>query len=112
MVDRNTRLVGAVDEEAIVTAVAAGKDDLTGILDTEVASVSHQTQLTDCLALSADTPKALAVVDDDGRVVGVLARVTLLQALGQRKARAAQAAEPSNGHVARSDNALVEGSLR
>jgi glycine betaine/proline transport system ATP-binding protein len=42
--------------------------------------------LCDLIALSAGSPKALAVVDEEHRVVGVLARVTLLQALGQAAA--------------------------
>jgi glycine betaine/proline transport system ATP-binding protein len=87
VVDRDQRLRGAVDEEAVVEAVAAGKQDLNGILDDQDVSVPDHTYLSDLLALSAGTPKALAVVDDERRVVGVLARVTLLQALAQHRAK-------------------------
>jgi glycine betaine/proline transport system ATP-binding protein len=80
------QLLGAVDEEAVVAAVRDGAETLDGILDNRVVSVSEDTHLTELLALSADTPKALAVVDEERRVVGVLARVTVLQALGQRRA--------------------------
>jgi glycine betaine/proline transport system ATP-binding protein len=83
VVDREKKLCGAVDEEAIVAAVREGAQTLAGIYEDRVVSVSEHTHLSELLPLSADTPKALAVVDDDGRVVGVLARVTLLQALGQ-----------------------------
>lgn len=83
VVNREKRLCGAVDEEAIVTAVATGAQNLDGIIDDEVVSVPEHTHLSELLAVSAGTPKALAVVDDDRRLVGVLARVTLLQALGQ-----------------------------
>ncbi|MCX5367112.1 glycine betaine/L-proline ABC transporter ATP-binding protein [Streptomyces sp. NBC_00124] len=86
VVDRNKKLCGAVDEEAIVKAVQAGADSLDGVLDDQVVSVSVHAHLSELLAVSADTPKALAVVDDEGRVEGVLARVTLLHALGQRGA--------------------------
>jgi glycine betaine/proline transport system ATP-binding protein len=86
VVDRNKKLCGAVDEEAVVAAVRDGAETLDGILDNRVVSVSEDTHLTELLALSADTPKALAVVDEERRVVGVLARVTVLQALGQRRA--------------------------
>jgi glycine betaine/proline transport system ATP-binding protein len=86
VVDRNKKLCGAVDEEAVVAAVRDGAETLDGILDNQVVSVSEETHLTELLALSADTPKPLAVVDDERRVVGVLARVTVLQALGQRRA--------------------------
>jgi glycine betaine/proline transport system ATP-binding protein len=83
VVDREQTLCGAVDEEAVVAAVSRGEETLEGILDRHVVSVSVHAHLSELLPLSADNPKALAVVDDDGRVAGVLARVTLLQALGQ-----------------------------
>ncbi|MEU1513216.1 glycine betaine/L-proline ABC transporter ATP-binding protein [Streptomyces sp. NPDC005811] len=84
VVDREKRLCGAVDEEAIVRAVRDGDETLDGALDDQVVSVPENARLSDLLALSADTPKALAVVDDERRVVGVLARVTLLNALSRR----------------------------
>ena len=108
VVDRNTQLVGAIDEEAVVAAIAAGKEDLVGILDDQVVSVHQQEHLSSCLPLSAETPKALAVVDDERRVVGVLARVTLLQALGQRRPTPAA----TNGQTARTDSKMTEGAAR
>jgi glycine betaine/proline transport system ATP-binding protein len=83
VVDREMKLRGAVDEEAVVAAARDGKDTLDDILDDQVVSVSVNDHLNGVLPLSADNPKALAVVDDETRVVGVLARVTVLQALGQ-----------------------------
>lgn len=83
VVNRDKTLRGAVDEEPIVKAVGAGVQTLDGLLDDEVVSVNEHAHLSDLLAISADTPKALAVVDDEQRVVGVLARVTILQALCQ-----------------------------
>jgi glycine betaine/proline transport system ATP-binding protein len=88
VVNADKTLSGAVDEEAIVAAVRAGADTLDGLLDDQVVSVSQNTLLSDLVALSAETPKALAVLDDEQRVVGVLARVTLLQALRQSRAAA------------------------
>ena len=95
VVNRNRTLCGAVDEEAIAAAVRDGAQTLDGVLDTKVVSVPEHAHLSDLFALSADSPKSLAVVDDDRRVVGVLARVTLLQALGQN-----QLATPDNGQLA------------
>lgn len=90
VVDREKKLCGAVDEEEVVAAVGQGRDTLAGVLDDRVVRVSVHDHLSSLLPLSAENPKALAVVDDEDRVVGVLARVTLLQALGQCH---------SNGHV-------------
>jgi glycine betaine/proline transport system ATP-binding protein len=86
VVNRNQTLHGAVDEEAVVAGVGRGEQTLDGILDDQVVSVPEHAHLCDLLALSADSPKALAVVDDERRVVGVLARVTILHALGQTPA--------------------------
>lgn len=83
VVNRDRTLRGSVDEEAVATAVRDGAQTLDGILDDQVVSVPQHAHLCDLIALSADSPKALAVVDDARRVVGVLARVTLLHALGQ-----------------------------
>ena len=96
VVDREQTLCGAVDEEAVVEAVSRGEETLDGILDRHVVSVSVNAHLSELLPLSADNPKALAVVDDDGRVVGVLARVTLLQALGQCASSGRMNGDPSH----------------
>ena len=60
-----------------------------------------------CSAVSADTPKALAVVDDDRRVVGVLARVTLLQALAQRHGASAGRRRRASPSIAQADVRLA-----
>ncbi|CCH79760.1 glycine betaine ABC transporter (ATP-binding protein) [Nostocoides japonicum T1-X7] len=93
VVNRDRTLAGAVDEERVVAAAKEGAKTLEGILDTTVVSVPANARLSDLLWLSANSPKALAVVDDDNTVVGVIARVTLLQALAQVRAEHASALE-------------------
>ena len=113
VVDREQKLYGAVEEEAAAAAVAAGTQDLSGILDDQVVSVHQHTYLTDLLALSAETPNPLAVVDDERRVVGVLARDTVLQALGQHKAKPQTDGDrPSQAREADADSALAKGAAR
>jgi glycine betaine/proline transport system ATP-binding protein len=113
VVDDNKKLRGAVDEAAVAAAAAAGKQDLNGILDDQVVSVPEHTYLTDLLALSAETPTALAVVDDERRVVGVLARGTVLQALGQHKARpTADGDRPAQTRESDADSTLAKGAAR
>jgi glycine betaine/proline transport system ATP-binding protein len=82
VVNPDKTLAGAVDEEAVAAATRAGAQTLEGICSSEVVSVSEHAHLSEVLGVIAESPHALAVVDDDRRVVGVLARVTLLQALG------------------------------
>jgi glycine betaine/proline transport system ATP-binding protein len=113
VVDRDKKLVGAVDEAAVAAAIAAGKEDLNGILDDQVVSVPEHSYLTDLLALCAETPRALAVVDDERRVVGVLARVTVLQAIGQHRAKPqADGDRPSQTRESDADSALAKGAAR
>lgn len=113
VVDRQQKLCGAVDEEAVVAAVRDGKETLDGVLDDEVVSVSVHDHLNDLLPLSADHPKALAVVDDDSRVVGVLARVTVLQALGQcASSRRANGDPPAGDDAPASDPNSMEVTAR
>jgi glycine betaine/proline transport system ATP-binding protein len=85
VVNRDKTLRGAVEEEAVVKAVRDGAQTLDGIVDERVLSVPQDARLSDLLTLSAESPEALAVVDGDRRVVGVIARVTVLQALAQCK---------------------------
>lgn len=85
VVNRDRTLAGAVDEVNVVKAVAQRAATIEGILDTTAVSVPHHARLSDMLWLSANSPKALAVVDDDNTVVGVIARVTLLQALAHAR---------------------------
>jgi glycine betaine/proline transport system ATP-binding protein len=101
VVNRSKVLQGAVDEERIVEAAAKGTQSLDGLLDDKVVSVPVDAHLCDLIALSAGSPKALAVVDEEHRVVGVLARVTLLQALGQ-----SSAASPGGEQLVQTDAAL------
>ncbi|UMG93597.1 betaine/proline/choline family ABC transporter ATP-binding protein [Nocardioides sp. TF02-7] len=81
VVDRHRRLRGAVTEGAAAEAVRAGRDDLAGIV-TEPATVAPDTPVADLFTAAAESPLPLAVVDADQRLLGVVARVTLLSALG------------------------------
>lgn len=83
VVDRDKTVRGAVEEDAIGAAVKEGRETLEGLIETDVATVPEDAHLADLFARSADSAKALAVVDNDGRLVGVIARVTLLTALGR-----------------------------
>lgn len=79
--DRDGKLRGIVRDEDAVNAVNRGERSLDSVLDTEVASVSNGAQLADLFAPSAESPLPLAVVDDQGRLVGVVPRATLLAAM-------------------------------
>lgn len=81
VVDQSHRLRGVVTEEAAADAVTAGGDDLVGVM-TEPATVAPDTAVADLFAAAAEGPMPLAVVDGEQRLLGVIARVMLLSALG------------------------------
>ena len=80
VVDRHQNLRGAITEVAAAEAVKNGQDTLDGLL-TEAHQVSPDTTVADLFTASAEQSLPLAVVDAD-RLTGVIARVTLLSALG------------------------------
>lgn len=81
VVDRNRRMVGAVVESDVAAAVDRREDDLHSFMDTEPPTVGPDTALADLLTDSAEATVPLAVVDPTGRLMGVIPKVTLLNAL-------------------------------
>ena len=83
VVDERKRLVGAATDDDVVRMIRSGERLLEHIITAaEVAQVSPDTPLVECLIPSAESRLPLAVVDDDGVLLGVIPRVTLLNALG------------------------------
>ncbi|WP_435736684.1 glycine betaine/L-proline ABC transporter ATP-binding protein [Cellulosimicrobium sp. PMB13] len=81
VVDRQRRLQGVVRDADAVAALKAGKESLDGIVRDGVAPVSPDTALAEIFAPAAESPLPVAVTDGEGRLVGVVPRVTLLEAM-------------------------------
>jgi len=81
VVDRQRRLQGVVRDADAVAALKAGKESLEGLVLDGVAPVSPDTPLAEIFAPAAESPLPVAVTDDAGRLVGVVPRVTLLEAM-------------------------------
>ncbi|MFC5998719.1 glycine betaine/L-proline ABC transporter ATP-binding protein [Quadrisphaera sp. GCM10027208] len=81
VVDRDRRLRGLVRDSDAMAAVRRNEQSLQAIITPDVASVSESSTLAELFAPSAESAVPLAVVDDDGRLVGVIPRVTLLAAM-------------------------------
>jgi glycine betaine/proline transport system ATP-binding protein len=80
VVGANRKLRGAVRDDAVTDAV---RRDLSidQVLTQDLPSVSPDAPLYETLAPAAESPLPLAVVDDQGRLLGVVPRVVLLAAL-------------------------------
>lgn len=83
IVDERKRLVGGTTDDAVVKAVRSGQHQLEPVISREeIATVTPETPLVDLLIPSAENRLPLAVVDEHDRLLGVIPRITLLNALG------------------------------
>ncbi|WBB54237.1 glycine betaine/L-proline ABC transporter ATP-binding protein [Verrucosispora sp. WMMD573] len=84
---RNKRYLGTVTADAAAQAVRDGRKNLQDIMSTDhVRTVEDTTPVAEIFAAAAQSPAPVAVVDDAGRLAGVIPRVTLLSALGSLSA--------------------------
>ncbi|MBC7593139.1 MAG: glycine betaine/L-proline ABC transporter ATP-binding protein [Kineosporiaceae bacterium] len=82
VVGRDKSLRGLVYESEVASAVRERSDKIDKILHRDVFTVGPDTLLADLFIDSAKHTTPLPVVDDVGRLLGVIPRVTLLNALG------------------------------
>ena len=78
----NRRFLGTVTDRAVIRAVKDGRADLRSLVQTNHAAVHVDDPLSDVVERAVERPVPVAVVDDAGRLVGTIPRVTLLAALG------------------------------
>jgi glycine betaine/proline transport system ATP-binding protein len=82
VLSRERRLLGAVHAEPAAKAVREGRNDLDGLIDEDVQPVDPDTAVADLFTRCAESPFPVPVADGDGKLLGVIPRVTLLAALG------------------------------
>jgi glycine betaine/proline transport system ATP-binding protein len=94
---KDGRLHGFVRDQDVVDAANRGDKTLEGILNTEVPTVSPDTLLAELFAPSAESPLALAVVEETGVLEGVIPRVTLLAAMASIGEKVLEGEAPPQG---------------
>ncbi|WP_309127280.1 glycine betaine/L-proline ABC transporter ATP-binding protein [Microbacterium sp.] len=82
VVGRDRHLVGIVTDRDAVKLVRKGETSLASILKPVPQSVDEDEVLMNLFIPSVESPLPLAVTDAEGRLTGVIPRVTLLAALG------------------------------
>ena len=87
VVEPDFRLRGVVRDDAALESVRRGETSIRAILEPGVPAVRADTPVRDLFGLLAETTLPAPVVDDAGRLQGVVVRASLLQGL----------AEPVNG---------------
>ena len=82
VVGRDRKLVGIVTDRDAVKLVRKGESSLASILKPAPQVVDENEVLMNLFIPSVESPLPLAVTDAEGRLTGVIPRVTLLAALG------------------------------
>ncbi|MDD4424137.1 MAG: CBS domain-containing protein, partial [Methanocorpusculum parvum] len=80
---RHRILRGFVTLEDTVSAVKEGKN-LSDILRTDVATVAPDATIPDILSLIVQSNHPLPVVDENGRMHGLVSRASILAALARK----------------------------
>ncbi|MCJ1709030.1 glycine betaine/L-proline ABC transporter ATP-binding protein [Microbacterium sp. VKM Ac-2923] len=80
--DRDRKPLGIITDRDAIKLVRAGENSLRGTLKPLPQSVREDDVLMNLFVPSVESPLPLAVLDADGRLTGVIPRVTLLAALG------------------------------
>ena len=79
------RLVGLILADDALALAQDGRRDLDPIVRRDIVTVGKDLSVTELIPLMADLPHPLAVVDDKGRLSGVIVRGALLGALADSK---------------------------
>ncbi|MCQ9369291.1 glycine betaine/L-proline ABC transporter ATP-binding protein [Brevibacterium sp. 91QC2O2] len=82
--DRERKLLGYVTDRAVVNAARAGERTIEGIVETEgILTVGPDTPVSELFAPSSASRVPLCVVAEDGRFLGIVPRVNLLNSMAQ-----------------------------
>jgi glycine betaine/proline transport system ATP-binding protein len=82
VVGAGRRLLGTVRDRDVIEQVRAGTTDLSLVVTEAVVSVGPDTALSEIIEPAVESALPVAVVDEAGRLLGAIPRVTLLAALG------------------------------
>ncbi|WP_413331977.1 quaternary amine ABC transporter ATP-binding protein [Microbacterium sp. 2P06AB] len=82
VVGRDRKLLGVVTDRDAVKLVRRGESALSSVIKPAPQTVSQDKVLMNLFVPAVESPLPLAVTDADGRLVGVIPRITLLAALG------------------------------
>ncbi|MET0161573.1 MAG: glycine betaine/L-proline ABC transporter ATP-binding protein [Microbacteriaceae bacterium] len=82
VVDRARKLKGYVMDADAVRLTRSGAGDLAAIVKDDLTTVAPDTSLSELFVPAVENTLPIAVVDAEGRLLGVIPRITMLAALG------------------------------
>lgn len=97
VVDRHQRPVGVLWQDDIAAAVNRDSDELPWSRRHDMPVVNHRVPIAELFTKSAENDAPLVVVDDEGKFLGVVPRVTLLAALGTGQQDDSEADQTTEG---------------
>ncbi|MCZ7436074.1 glycine betaine/L-proline ABC transporter ATP-binding protein [Micromonospora sp. WMMC241] len=90
------RFLGTVTEDEVLRALRENRTNLDGhVVTDQVRTVTEDTSVADLFADCAESRHPVAVLDDRGRLAGVIPRITLLSALASATPDEPATVEPS-----------------
>ncbi|SCG44707.1 quaternary amine ABC transporter ATP-binding protein [Micromonospora humi] len=98
------RFLGTVTEDEVLRALRENRTNLDGhVVTDQVRTVTEDTSVADLFADCAESRHPVAVLDDRGRLAGVIPRITLLSALASATPDEPAPVEPSPAAPAPAD---------
>jgi len=82
VLDATRKLLGVVRDQDVLGQVRSGRSDLAAVLRHDVVTIGPDAVVSELFEPAVGSALPLAVVDENGRLLGVVPRVTLLAALG------------------------------
>lgn len=84
VLNRRHEVVGLVNADEAVRAIERGEDDLATFMKKDFTSVLPDAPAAELIPLMSDLPYPLPVINNEGRLKGVIIRGALLAALAER----------------------------
>lgn len=81
VVDKNRRLKGLLTVEAALAAIRQGQESLEGLVEADFPTTHPDTPLEELIPTAVASRYPIAVVNGDGVLQGIIARVSVLSAL-------------------------------
>ncbi|MDN5793422.1 MAG: ATP-binding cassette domain-containing protein, partial [Brevibacterium aurantiacum] len=94
--DRHRKFLGVVSDRACIDHLRNGGNTLDEIIQPMTTSASPEDLLIELFLPSSETPLPVPVTNDEGHLVGVVPRATLLAALGNQNGDGEQTHDDAN----------------
>ncbi len=82
VIDSERKLKGILRIEDAAKLQKEGKRDIEAFIDTNVSMTSHDTPIVDLLAIAIGNRYPITVVDDEGRLIGIVDRASIIAEVG------------------------------